>query len=224
MTADTNETRSCTGKVVILVTLVGLLGACMPAATAISSARGVAVDTQVTIEGHVTVPPGTFASATEEQGFALQDGSGGIYVSLATKVDLALDTKVRVTGQLKQVNEQTQLTANSASVQKVGDTMATSPKDVSTGSVNESVEGQLVRITGHVTKPVVDDRPYGYKVFVNDGSGEIQVFVHIVSNLLVIDVSSLATGVNVKLTGLAGQYQSTYEVMPRIAGDLVILP
>lgn len=44
----------------------------------------------VTVKGTVTVASRAFASSTFDQGFALQDKSGGIYVSLGTDVGLEL--------------------------------------------------------------------------------------------------------------------------------------
>ncbi len=94
-------------------------------------------------------------------------------------------------------------------------------RDVTTGGVGEPVEGLLVRVGGRVTKAVEDDQPYGFKVYIDDGSGEIQVFVHIVDGQPVIDTASLAVDQDITVTGLAAQYEATYEVAPRSAGDLV---
>ena len=49
----------------------------------ITEARALAHGTEVTVEGYVTVAPGTFVSAMGNEGFALQDATGGIYVKLA---------------------------------------------------------------------------------------------------------------------------------------------
>ncbi|MDC0680320.1 MULTISPECIES: DNA-binding protein [Sorangium] len=188
---------------------------------AISEARGLAEGSTATIEGVVTVAPGTFNSATGEQGFALQDNTGGVYVSLPDALDLGLDTRVRVTGTLGQAAQQTVLNAKAASVTELGEAGAVGPKDVTTGAVGEPVEGLLVSVGGRVTKAVEDDQPYGFKVYIDDGSGEIQVFVHIVDGQPVIDTASLAVDQDITVIGLAAQYETTYEVAPRLAGDLV---
>jgi uncharacterized protein YdeI (BOF family) len=188
---------------------------------AISEARGLAEGSTATVDGVVTVAPGTFNSATGEQGFALQDDTGGIYVSLPDALDLDLDTRVRVTGTLAQAAQQTVLNAKAASVTALGEAGAVGPRDVTTGEVGEPVEGLLVRVGGRVTKAVEDDQPYGFKVYIDDGSGEIQVFVHIVDGQPVIDTASLAVDQDITVTGLAAQYETTYEVAPRSTGDLV---
>jgi uncharacterized protein YdeI (BOF family) len=188
---------------------------------AISEARGLAEGSTATVDGVVTVAPGTFNSATGEQGFALQDDTGGIYVSLPDALDLDLDTRVRVTGTLAQAAQQTVLNAKAASVTALGEAGAVGPRDVTTGEVGEPVEGLLVRVGGRVTKAVEDDQPYGFKVYIDDGSGEIQVFVHIVDGQPVIDTASLAVDQDITVTGLAAQYETTYEVAPRSTADLV---
>ncbi|WP_437914535.1 DNA-binding protein [Sorangium sp. So ce302] len=190
-------------------------------AVAISEARGLAEGSTATVDGVVTVAPGTFTSATGEQGFALQDSTGGIYVSLPEALDVGLGTRVRVTGKLGQTAQQTVLNAEAASVTELDGTGSVEPKDVMTGEVREPVEGLLVRVSGSVTKAVEDDQPYGFKVYIDDGSGEIQVFVHIVDGQPVIDTASLAIDQDITVTGLAAQYETTYEVAPRSTGDLV---
>ena len=54
-----------------------------PAAKVISiaEARTLPLGTVVTVDGSVTVASGAFSSSTGDQGFAIQDHTGGIYVS-----------------------------------------------------------------------------------------------------------------------------------------------
>jgi hypothetical protein len=67
---------------------------------------------------------------------------------------------------------------------------------------------------------VMDDSPYGMKVFIDDGSSEIQVFVHLIGGAPLIDTASLTVDQPITVIGLGGQYETTYEVMPRKADDL----
>jgi uncharacterized protein YdeI (BOF family) len=191
------------------------------AATAtIAEARALADGKTVTVEGFVTVAPGTFNSATGDQGFAIQDDSGGVYVSLMDVLDLPLDQHVRVTGTLAQVAKQTTLMITKDAVTKLAGPMTIAPVDVKTGDVKEAVEGKLVRITGKLTQAVMSDAPYGEKVFLDDGTGETQVFVHLVATKPVIDTTALAVGQSITVVGLGAQYEVTYEVCPRKATDL----
>ncbi|AUX22803.1 DNA-binding protein [Sorangium cellulosum] len=192
------------------------------AVVTVAEARGLAEGSVATVEGVVTVAPGTFNSATGDQGFALQDTTGGIYVSLPDALDLDLDRRVRVSGRLGQTAEQTVLNTEAASVAALDGTEPVEPRDVTTGDVGEPIEGLLVRVSGSVTRAVVDEQPYGFQVYIDDGSGEVQVYVHLVEGQPIIDMASLTVDQVIEVTGLAAQYEETYEVAPRRAGDLVV--
>ena len=49
-----------------------------PKTITIAEARSLPLGTVVTIDGVVTVPSGAFSSSTFDQGFAIQDRTGGI--------------------------------------------------------------------------------------------------------------------------------------------------
>ncbi len=129
------------------------------AVSTITEARALAEGATATVEGFVTVVPGTFNSATGDQGFAIQDDGAGVYVSLTDLIDLPLDQHVRVTGKLTQVAKQTVLTITSDGVTKLDGPKAITPVDAKTGDVKEAVEGKLIRVSGKVTKALVDDAP-----------------------------------------------------------------
>jgi DNA/RNA endonuclease YhcR with UshA esterase domain len=189
--------------------------------TSIRDARALASGTVTTIKGTVTVPSGAFASSTYDQGFAIQDKTGGIYISTQTNHRLKLGDTAEVTGVLGQTFGLTIVTPSSGrSVIIKRDNDNVTPQRIATGSVNEASEGRLVTIRGAVSQAVSSDLPYGYKFYVNDGSGEIQVFVSTSSNL---DLSQMSLGKAVNITGFSGQFDTTYEVQPRIQRDLKVL-
>lgn len=92
---------------------------------------------------------------------------------------------------------------------------------VATGSVGEATEGKLVRISGTITHPIFIDLPYGYIIFLDDGSGEVHSFVSASTG---IDVSGLSQGQTIEVTGFSSQFGSSYEVDPRTQEDIRILP
>ena len=49
--------------------------------------------------------------------------------------------------------------------------------DVATGDVGEDTEGLLIEVEGTITRGPTNDLPFGYSVFVDDGSGETQIFI-----------------------------------------------
>ena len=189
--------------------------------TSIRDARALVSGTVTTIKGTVTVPSGAFASSTYDQGFAIQDKTGGIYISTQTNHRLKLGDTAEVTGVLRQTFGLTIVTPGSGrSLVTKRDNDNVTPQRIATGSVNEASEGRLVTIRGNVSQAVSSDLPYGYKFYVNDGSGEIQVFVSTSSNL---DLSQMSLGKAVNITGFSGQFDTTYEVQPRIQRDLRVL-
>src|SRR5688500_19012559 len=144
----------------------------------IAQARSLPLGTVVTVAGAVTVPSGAFSSSTFDQGFAIQDRTGGIYVSTPENLGFAPRQQVRVTGTLADsVLPGLLVLINVTEVKAHGNGPKVRPLALATGDVNESTEGTLVRITGTITQPVVNDLPFGFIIFVNDGSGEINVFV-----------------------------------------------
>ncbi len=181
-------------------------------------ARALPPGTLVTLEGTVTVPSGAFKSGTSDEGFALQDGSGGFYVRTATNLALRAGQRVRVTGRLADSSGQLNIVpAEARDVQVRGRGTNIRAETCPTGRINEATEGRLVRVAGKVTKPVGNDLPYGYRIFIDDGSGEVQAFVYASTG---IDVRRLQPGQRVAVTGFGGQYNEHYEVIPRFQTDI----
>ena len=184
----------------------------------IAAARAMPLGTTVTVQGALTMPSGVFSSGTFDQGFAIQDHSGGIYVSIATNLGLAPRWLARATGRLADSFGLLILVVNSpADVKALGVGPNVAPQRLATSAIGEASEGRLVKVVGTITQPVGDDLPYGYRVFVNDGSGEVQVFVYASTG---IDVSALAVGQRVRVVGFSSQFDTHYEITPRIPGDI----
>ena len=187
----------------------------------IAEARSLPLGTVVTIDGSVTVASGAFSSSTFDQGFAIQDRTGGIYVSTADNLGFAPRQQVRVTGQLADtVLPGLLVLINVTEVKAHGSGPKVRPLPVATGDVNEDTEGQIVRITGTITQPIINDLPFGFIVFVNDDSGEINVFVCASTG---IDVSGLSPGQTIEVTGFSGQFADHFEVDPRTQDDIRVI-
>ena len=186
----------------------------------IAEARSLPLGTVVTVEGVVSVPSGAFNSSTFDEGFAIQDHTGGIYVSVADNPELELRRQVRVTGQLADsagllvLSNVTDISTHGQGGPKV------KALPVVTGAVGEANEGKIIRITGTITQPIFNDLPFGYKVFVNDGSGEIRVYVNASTG---IDVSGLSAGQTVEVTGFSSAFIDA-ELDPRTQADIRVLP
>ncbi|MBI3784036.1 MAG: DNA-binding protein [Deltaproteobacteria bacterium] len=209
----------------LLFALLLTVSGCAAHPTAILSiaqARQLKPGALVSVGGSVTVPAGLFQSSTADEGFALQDPSGGIYVSLPVNTGAEVGQTIGVTGQLSGNHGQlTIVPAATANVVKLSSATAIEPQAVATGKVNETTLGRLLRISGQVSGTVRDDLPYGYKFTVDDGSGAVQVFVH---TSTAIDVGRVHPGEPVTIVGFGGLYERTYEVLPRFANDVQITP
>ena len=96
------------------------------------------------------------------------------------------------------------------------------PESITTGAVGAAREGRLVRMHGTVTRPIGDDRPYGYKIFLDDGSGESQVFVPVSTGIDPSALPGLQVGQRLTVVGFSGRFNETYEVIPRFAADLTV--
>lgn len=187
----------------------------------IVTARVQAEGTTVAVMGLVTVPSGVFRSSTEDEGFAIQDQTAGIWISVKENLKFKVGQRVLVSGTLGQSHGKLQIVPNSlADVEALPGVKLT----VATGQVGIATLGYLISVEGTITQDgVFDDLPYGYKVFLNDGSGVVQVFLSASTN---IDprVPYLKPGRQLRVTGFGSQFDTTYEVEPRDRRDLEPIP
>ena len=188
----------------------------------IAEARSLPLGTVVTIIGAVTVRSGAFSSNTFDQGFAIQDHTGGIYISTADNLGFAPRQQVRVTGKLADsVLPGLLVLIDVTDTKALGTGPKVQPLPVATGAVGEATEGKLVRVTGTITQPIINDLPFGFVIFVNDGSGELHIFVCASTG---IDVSGLSQGQTIEVIGFSGQFADHFEVDPREQSDIKVVP
>ena len=176
----------------------------------IAKARRQALRTTVTVRGTVTVPSNAF-----DAGFAIQDGNAGIYVLDSAGAVRALGAEVEVSGTL--VDSFGLLAIQPSAVASLGNGKRVKPHKQRTGSVGEATEGSLVRAVGVITQGPVVDGDFGHKFFIDDGSGEITVFVNLGTN---VDVQGLAVGQLIEVTGFSSQFTDHYEIDIRGPQDL----
>ncbi len=184
----------------------------------IAAARVLPMGTVVTVKGSVTVPSGAFSSSTFDEGFAIQDRTGGLFVSLATDLGLTVRREVQVTGRLADNGHGVLnlVVADAGDVKVEGRGAPVAPRWVRTANVDESTESVLLQVVGTLTAPIVPDPPYGTILEVDDGSGPIRIFVCTSTG---IDLTGLAPGQRLSVTGLGYQF-GDYEVDPRFQSDI----
>jgi DNA/RNA endonuclease YhcR with UshA esterase domain len=206
----------------LLVTAAPLAAAAQPHhSISIAAARALPVGSRVTVDGTVSTPSGAFASSFFDVGFGVQDDRAGIYVTLQTDLHLVPGDRVRVTGVLADsFGLLVLLPDDPGDVDRRGHERPPEAQRVATGAVGESTEGLLVTVKATITRAPARDDDFGFKLFVDDGSGELQIFVNLQTG---IDVSQLALGETVKITGFSSQFEADFEIDPRFPQDVVPL-
>lgn len=183
----------------------------------IGAARAMHLGTVVTVMGSVTVPSGVFSSSFGDEGFAIQDSTGGIYVSVADDLGIKLQQRVQATGVLTESDGLLTLVPGANSdVTVLGRGFKVRARWERTGNVGPANQGLLVFVVGIITQPIEPDPPFGSKIFVSDGSGPIRVFINTSSG---IDLSGLAPGQLLSVTGFSSAFE-TPEIDPRFQSDL----
>jgi hypothetical protein len=187
----------------------------------IAAARALPLGSRVTVDGTVSTPSGAFASSFFDAGFGMQDDRAGIYVSLQIDVHVVPGDRVRVTGVLADSFGLLVLLPDApGDVDRQRHERPPEARRVATGAVGEATEGLLVAVRATITRAPAADDDFGFKLFVDDGSGELQIFVNLQTG---IDVAPLAVAQKVKITGFSSQFDVDYEIDPRFPHDVVSL-
>lgn len=191
------------------------------ATLSIAQARALPLGTVVTVDGSVSTPSDAFESSFFDKGFGLQDKTAGIFISSQIDLHVAPRAQARVTGALADsfgllilvpVDPERDVKIHGAGPK-------IHPKFVHTAAIGEATEGLIVQVAGHISQePSIDDT-FGFKFAVDDGSGEVQIFVNIQTG---IDVSTLHLGDLVSVTGFSSQFDTHYEIDPRSPADIVV--
>ena len=100
------------------------------------------------------------------------------------------------------MSQLTVLIGDASLVEKLAGHRLIAPQATATGSVDEDAEGRLIKVRGVVTRKVVGDLPYGLKVFINDGSGEVQLFIHMRKSRPLVDLEKVDIGDRVEAVGV----------------------
>ena len=162
------------------------------------------------------------ASDFHDGGGFVADATGGIAVLFADG-GFAPGELLRITGDLDDRFSQRTLRADSAAVVRLGTAAEPAPIPATTGSVDEDLEGRLVRIRGTVQGSPTT-LTSGLAFDVDDRSGAIRV---VVGTSTGIDPATWRSGSALELVGVAGQRDSSgsgtdgYRVFPRDPGDVL---
>ena len=185
--------------------------------TPIAEARVAPDGTTVTIEAVALT-----ASDFHDGGGFVADATGGLAVLLADG-GFGPGELLRITGEVDDRFSQRTLRSDSAAAVRLGTAAEPAPIIATTGSVDEDLEGRLVRIGGTVQGSPTT-LTSGLAFDVDDGSGVIRV---VVGSSTGIDPAAWHSGAALRLVGVAGQRDSSgsgtdgYRVFPRDPGDVL---
>lgn len=182
-------------------------------------------DRRGTISGVVTAD---FYGWSTMNGLVIQEDGCGVYIALLSKPKKNVPQfgcPIQVKAQIRKfpfgifaenVTELTTLPCESHQ------TLA-SPL-VKTGEVGEANEGLVVTARGKVTQGVEGSRfhdlPFGYNVFLDDGSGELLVTAEIVNGSPAFDAEDAKKGCQMEVTGVSMRYFDTIKIVPRNPSDV----
>ena len=170
--------------------------------------RSQVIGTMVEVEGVISVPPGVFGDK-----IMYLSGSGiQIYFYREEYPELEVGDKVKVRGTLAMSLGEYRIKLTAVeNVALIGESAIPEPHKVKTGIVGESLEGSLVVIAGRVV------RTSGDTFYVDDGSGEIKVFIKKTTG---INKPKMKKGMAITIVGVVSETSGGYRVLPRWQEDV----
>ncbi len=183
------------------------------------------INSQMSIEGTVTMPTGALYAGGGNVKFYLEDETGGVQVWVPGgegEVAVAIGAKVRVFGDLTLYRGALELIVNDpADVEvTIGSAAAGAPPAATTMTVDEAknrpeYQGMLGQIEGQVIR--VDEFSYSYEIDILDEAGDvILLYVDKQTN---INVEAIEPGQFYKVTGVIEIYDTEQQMYPRVQSD-----
>lgn len=164
--------------------------------------------TLIRTDGVVSVPPGIFGDT-----ILYLAGSGiQVYFTKEEWPELKLGDTVTVQGELTtSLGEYRLKLAAADDIEQVAAGEPPAPHAVKTGAVDQDVEGTLVTVQGTVS------RTSGDTFYVDDGSGEVKVFIKKATS---IEKPKMSKGMAVTITGVVSRTTAGYRILPRFQEDV----
>ncbi len=188
--------------------------------TPIATARATGAGWSGTLQGNLTLAPGSIRSDT----FAIQDATGGMYVFVGsgtgvTIPPLQLGDVVQISGTLKDYNGLLEIDPI-ASLTRIGPGAVPAPLVISTSAaIVGPTQGLLVQVSGTATWVTPQTLGSDWSFTLDDGSGPIKVFV---DKDTAMDLRSYTSGCQLIVTGFSGNNAYTPQIMPRFQADVTI--
>ncbi len=178
----------------------------------IAAARAAGVGQTVTIRGIVT--NGSELGSIRY----IQDGTAGIAVFSTAINSVVRYDSIMVTGQITEFNGLLEISNSVVLNNNYGQAnVIPSPLQVPITAVNETIEGQYIRIDNVTFVQSGNFAAGSTTVQVTDGSQNLDVRINGSTN---IDGTAIPTG-PVSIFGLVGQFNTNYQIVPRAVNDII---
>ena len=198
--------------------------------------------TRYTVEGTVTAHSGAFEKSYGNPGFQLSDGTAGVFVLTDRNLDFEDGDRARVTGwpcvqfgtrALGQTvvvelddDDRTPFSPRQIGQLERRPEIVGSP-DVTNNWCNCSTpvswtEGRVITVRGKAVADLQQDGVFGYKLFLDDGTGVGQVFIDALSGIDAEELEEdlLQEGKDLCVTGVVGRFAGVgFELLPRSDDD-----
>ena len=159
--------------------------------------------------------------------FTLDDGSGRVilllwddtYGDVRDVPSLNLGARVRVDGVVSRFDNELQIQPDQGGAVRV--LAAASPGGQPTNAADAgSFPGQRVTVTGAIADAVTFNN--GTKLMVQDGSGQIEVFIWANIFQRIPIAASLTVGNSIRATGIVSEYRGSFQIQPVLPYDVQI--
>ena len=174
--------------------------------------RDLDMGTEVKVQGKVAVEPGILAKS-----YFYLTGSQGIQVYYA-KSDwpkLAVGDNIGVIGVLTEASGETRLrVSNKQDITFINKSDPPMPLATETGSIDENMEGYLIKITGELAQKS------GSSWMIDDGSGTAKITFQTSAK---IKKPTVKTGEWLEIVGLVSETKTGYRILPRYQSDIRLL-
>jgi len=195
-----------------------------------------------TVEGTVTAHSGSFAKSYGNPGFQLSDGTAGVFILTDRNLDLEQGDRARVTGWpciqfgtralgQTEVVELDDDDPTPFAPRRIGQ-LDKRPEIVGSPDVTNnwcncsapvsSTEGLVITVRGTAVADLQQDGAFGYKLFLDDGTGVGQIFIDALSGIPAEELAEelLREGNDLCVTGVVARFSGVgFELLPRTSDD-----
>ena len=183
-----------------------------PKETSISEAKNLAKGTWAKVRGIISAPPKVLS---DKVFYIFSEESGiQIYSSKGDFPEINSGDFVEIVGKTSEANNEKKINIYSADDIEILDAdFPPKPKIIKTGEINETFEGSLVKIEGQVS------RSAGNVFYVDDGSGEIKIYIRSATG---IKKPKTSKGTWVAIAGIVSETSTGYRILPRFQEDVLV--